>query len=462
MKFFFNLIVLLLIASNLHASDITIENSRIRMMPSGTLINAGYFSITNNTDKDITLVKAISNRFNSVEMHNTIKDGDIMKMIKQESVTIAANSKLEFKPMSYHLMLKKANKELIEGEDIKVTFTLSNGKTISIIFLVKKMGAGEGHDNNGHHNHLMKNMHRPDFVFPVGVKGGKNMMSKKIMFGYKFGIMEMDCCKNNTNSVSESIIQDLGYTMAPIDMSMHMHMFSAMFAINDKFTVMAMLPYIEKEMSMKMLTGMMAGKLNTNNSRGIGDLSITGLYKLSDKSNFKLVLSFPTGEYDEKDHNMSGVLKTLPYPMQISSGTYDVTFGYSFQGILDDWSYGIQLNALTRFDYNNEGWKYGDRREVSAWLAKPISKSFSISFGLDLEHQENINGRALNRMGTTPIWNEYFHSHLIASSNIGINYKVPKSKSKIGIQCGTPIYYDVNGPQMHQDFKCNLGYSMMM
>ena len=53
-------------------------------------------------------------------------------------------------------------------------------------------------------------------------------------------------------------IQGLGYTMAPADMSMDMHMFSAMYAVNGKFSIMAMLPYIEKEMKMKMLTGMMA------------------------------------------------------------------------------------------------------------------------------------------------------------------------------------------------------------
>ena len=76
--------------------------------------------------------------------------------------------------------------------------------------------------------------------------------------------------------------------------------------------------------------------------------------------------------------------------MQLGSGTYDITLGYSFQEVLDDWSYGFQVNALKRIDYNSESWKLGDRRELSAWIAKPVSKSFSVSFGLDVEHQENI------------------------------------------------------------------------
>jgi hypothetical protein len=245
-------------------------------------------------------------------------------------------------------------------------------------------------------------------------------------------------------------------------MTMDMHMFSAMYALNNKISLMAMLPYIEKEMDMVKLSGMNTGKTHRTSSRGIGDLSMAGLYKLSGKSNLKLSLSIPTGEFDEKDENMMGMMKTLPYPMQLGSGTYDVAFGYSYQEILSNWSYGFQVNATKRFDYNSEDWKYGDRREASAWVAKPISKSVSLSFGFDIEHQDNIDGKSSNRNNMTPTWNEIFHSHLRVSSNVGLNFKLPNSKSRIGIQCGVPVYMDVDGPQMKPDFKCNLGFSSMM
>ena len=451
--------LLALSTTSVYASEINIENSRIRLMPPSMPISAGYFLISNNTNKDIILTKVSSDRFKSVEMHNTIKDGDIMKMVKQNSVIVPANSKLEFKPMSYHLMLIKPNKVVLEGDEIDVTFTLSSGKLISAVFKVKKMNIGSSH---GKHGNSMKYMTRPDFVFPAGVKGGKNMMSKKIMFGYKYVNMEMKSLKDGTNYINHSSVQSLGYSMTPIKMNMDMHMFSTMYTVNEKISVIAMLTKKEKKMEMIMLTGGMIGNTHTVNARGIGDLSIAGLFKLSNKSNFKLALSIPSSEFNEKDLNMSGVLKTLPYPMQLGSGTYDLTLGYSFQEILDNWSYGIQLNALTRFDYNSEGWKYGDRREASAWVAKPISKSFSISFGLDIEHQDNIGGRSANRNNIIPTWSEYNQSHLRVSSNIGVNYKLPQSKSRIGIQCGTPIYRDVNGPQMEPDFKCSLGFSTMM
>ena len=476
MKLFIKILILVFLPINAFASNIGIDNATIRLMPASAKMTAGYFDLSNQENKEKVLVGAKSDFFKHIEIHQSMKDGDVMKMVKKNFVSIPPNSEFEFKPMGYHLMLMQPIDKILENQNIKITLSFASGENIDVQFVTKKMNkmkmAEMDMDNDSQCSDMdmdgmkmgdmMKNMKRPDYVFPVGVKGGKNMMPKRIMFGYKFGTMDMDCCKDSTNSVNNSFIQGLGFSMAPTDMTMDMHMFSAMYALNNKISLMAMLPYIEKEMEMIKLSGMMTGKKHKTSSRGIGDLSIAGLYKISDKSNFKLQISIPTGEFDEKDHNMSGVLKTLPYPMQLGSGTYDATLGYSYQEIFNNWSYGFQLNATKRFDYNSEDWKYGDRREASAWVAKPISKSLSFSFGLDIEHQDNIKGKSSNRNNMTPTWNEYFHSHLRVSSNVGLNFKIPNSKTRIGIQCGVPIYEDVDGPQMDPDFKCNLGFSSMM
>ena len=475
MRVLIKFILLFFLSQSSFASSIDVDNATIRLMPPNVQMTAGYFTLKNNFNDEQILVGAKSDFFGKIEIHLSKKDGDTMKMLKQDSVSISANTILEFKPMGYHLMLMKPKENISLNQSIDINLFFASGKKLKVRFLVKKMDHSEmnhsemDHSEMGHSemNHMkmgnmMKNMSRPDFVYPAGVKGGKNMMPKKLMFGYKFGTMEMKCCRDGTSSVDENFIKGLSYSMTPISMTMRMHMMSAMYALDNKFSLMAMLPYVEKEMEMKMLSGMMMGKLHKTSSRGFGDLNLAALYRYSKKSNIKVAISIPSGEFNEKDHNMSGVLKMMPYPMQIGSGTYDLILGYSFQEILNNWSYGIQLNAVTRFDYNSEGWKYGDLREINLWASRPISKNFSISLGFDLEHQENIQGRSSFRMGTTPTWNEYFHSHLRASTNFGVNYKIPNSMTRIGFQCGTPIYRDVNGPQMDPDLKCNIGFSKMM
>ena len=287
------IIAFIFTANAANAIDVTIENPKIRLMPPGANMTAGYFTIINNSDEDITLVGVSSSKYDSMEIHDTVKDGDVMKMVKQNSVTIGANSKFEFRPMSYHLMFMMPEEDFKENQEIDVTFITKSGDEFSSVFTVKKMTAMKMKMDMGDMGHMMKNMARPDYVFPAGIKGGKNMMSKKLMFGYKYGTMEMDCCKDSTSSVSNDFIKNLGFSMAPTDMTMDMHMFSAMYAVNNKISLMAMISYIEKEMEMVKLSGMNVGNTHKTSSRGMGDLSIAGLYKLSGKSNLKAFYQFP-------------------------------------------------------------------------------------------------------------------------------------------------------------------------
>ena len=105
MKKILCIIAFIFITNAANALDVIIESPTVRLMPPSTNMTAGYFIISNNSNKDIVLVEVNSSKFKTIEMHNTVKENDVMKMVKQNSITIPANSKLEFKPMSYHLML---------------------------------------------------------------------------------------------------------------------------------------------------------------------------------------------------------------------------------------------------------------------------------------------------------------------------------------------------------------------
>ena len=78
----------------------------------------------------------------------------------------------------------------------------------------------------------------------------KKMMKNKLMLSYKFGSMEMGCCKRGGKNIPNASIASLGYSMAPTKMSMDMHMFGGMYAFGSNFTMMAMIPYVEKNMEM--------------------------------------------------------------------------------------------------------------------------------------------------------------------------------------------------------------------
>lgn len=88
---------------------------------------------------------------------------------------------------------------------------------------------------------------------PLGVMGDHVHRTGEWMLSYRYMRMHMDGNRDGTDRVAESEVVDpagYGFTVAPVhvDMDTDMHMFGAMYAFSDRFTFMAMLPYLEKSM----------------------------------------------------------------------------------------------------------------------------------------------------------------------------------------------------------------------
>mgnify|MGYP006220740465 FL=1 len=90
---------------------------------------------------------------------------------------------------------------------------------------------------------------------PIGVMGDHGHKTGEWMFSYRYGYMEMDGNRDGTSSVSTSEIHQ-NFMIAPLEMTMEMHMFGTMYGINDDVTLMAMLAY--KDIEMEMVTSPMA------------------------------------------------------------------------------------------------------------------------------------------------------------------------------------------------------------
>jgi copper(I)-binding protein len=109
----------------------------IRQPPPGMNLLAGYFTLSNLTDKPLTLTAVESPDFGSVEMHRSfVKDG-VEEMQAVPSVAIPAHGSVEFKPGDYHLMLMQPKKNLFVGDMVSVTLTFSDGSQLAILAPVR-------------------------------------------------------------------------------------------------------------------------------------------------------------------------------------------------------------------------------------------------------------------------------------------------------------------------------------
>lgn len=106
----------------------------------GRTNTAAYLVIRNPTPNEIRIVSAASDAAGAVEMHEMIREGDMMKMSAVKGITVPANGSIELKPGGLHIMLFNLKRPLKAGDEIAITLTTNRGWTIKVPAPVKKGG----------------------------------------------------------------------------------------------------------------------------------------------------------------------------------------------------------------------------------------------------------------------------------------------------------------------------------
>ncbi len=301
---------------------------------------------------------------------------------------------------------------------------------------------------------------RPDGHAPIGVMGDHAHKKGEFMFSYRYMFMNMDGNRDGTNSLSDrEVLQD--FMVTPVDMTMQMHMVGGMYAVNDDLTLMAMVPYVSKEM--EHLTRM--GGRFTTNSEGFGDIKTTALYTIfnQDKQRVHLNLgaSFPTGSINEKDDTPAGENQILPYPMQIGSGTFDLLPGITYLGQSGKGSWGAQALTTLRLGKNNNGYRLGNKYQLSGWVARNWTDWLSTSLRLTGTTWGDIDGAddRLNPM-MIPTADPDLRNGTQINLGFGINLYAPEGNlqgSRLAMEFELPILRDLDGPQLETDWQFTLG-----
>lgn len=93
---------------------------------------AVYVRISNHGQQADALISAASDAADTVELHEVINEGGVMKMRPLAKVAVPANGTVEMKPGGYHIMLLGLRRDLKPGDKIKVTLTFERGGPMSI------------------------------------------------------------------------------------------------------------------------------------------------------------------------------------------------------------------------------------------------------------------------------------------------------------------------------------------
>jgi len=134
------------------AGELHLMSPWIREAPPTARVLAGFVMLHNGADRDRRLVGVESEDFERVEMHRTLIENGMARMLPQEALEIPAGGMLSLEPGGYHLMLIGPRRALAEGERVTLTLHFADGEALPVVFEVRK-GSGDDMDHSHHHHH---------------------------------------------------------------------------------------------------------------------------------------------------------------------------------------------------------------------------------------------------------------------------------------------------------------------
>lgn len=123
-------------------TDILVSQAWVRAMPPSMENTAAYMTIENRTDGELVLESAATNAARTVELHQMMHSGDVMKMQQVDTLPIPPGGRLMLKPHGYHLMLIHLHKPLTEGETVPIVLHFAGGRSLTVNAVVSKWGQG--------------------------------------------------------------------------------------------------------------------------------------------------------------------------------------------------------------------------------------------------------------------------------------------------------------------------------
>ncbi|MEW6765832.1 MAG: copper chaperone PCu(A)C [Pseudomonadota bacterium] len=120
-------------------AEIKVVEPWIPEAPPNAQAMAAFMSIENDEDRPVKVVNAHAPGFKVIELHKSVEENGMHKMLKQEALVVPPMGSLELRPGSYHIMLIGVQDPRPKaGDVIPVRLDLEDGTQITVQTPVKK------------------------------------------------------------------------------------------------------------------------------------------------------------------------------------------------------------------------------------------------------------------------------------------------------------------------------------
>lgn len=128
----------LLAAESTKTKWVSIDQAWVREVPPNMMMTAAYMRIKNITDEALVLTSASSPDFDEVEIHKTVIEDDIARMLPMKDLPIPIQGEVILVPNGLHMMLIDGKRTLKTGDTVDLTLQFAADKTQTITLAVKR------------------------------------------------------------------------------------------------------------------------------------------------------------------------------------------------------------------------------------------------------------------------------------------------------------------------------------
>ena len=143
------------LASNLVFAQVTVDAAWSRATIATTPVGVAYLTITNKAKDGDVLLSASFVGAGRVELHEHIKQGDVMQMRQVKAIAVPAGQSVKLAPSGLHLMLMELKEPLKAGAKIPLVLRFERAGEVKVEAEVRKLG-DSGPEDHSHHGHTMK------------------------------------------------------------------------------------------------------------------------------------------------------------------------------------------------------------------------------------------------------------------------------------------------------------------
>jgi copper(I)-binding protein len=113
-------------------SEVYATDAWMRAVPAGA-VGAVYLEVHNPTDESRRLVEARFEEAVATEMHETVQEGDIMRMLPMEDgLTLAAGESASFEPGGKHIMVMDLHRDMEIGATETLTLIFDDATELEV------------------------------------------------------------------------------------------------------------------------------------------------------------------------------------------------------------------------------------------------------------------------------------------------------------------------------------------